>query len=117
MNTQPAINSALAIYTKPSHVRGARTKYTAEQKAQALALVAQGRTQSSVAREQGIVPNTLNSWVIAGRAADKSASPVVSLRNELLALELSVSRRLDALNQEREALTRTLAGVRAAMEL
>lgn len=120
MTTHLTIRSALGIPPKPPRIKGTRTKYTPEQKAHALDLITQGRPQITVARELGIHPNSVSTWVTTARAAAKAeaaTSPAGTVRADLLALRTSLGSRLNQLDREREALTKTLASVRDALDI
>ncbi|MCY4746447.1 transposase [Pelomonas sp. UHG3] len=120
--TMPQVPTAAALV----RVKGTRAKYTPQQKLQALLMAEQGRPQAAIARELGILPNTVYSWVHAAREALKASqrdmaaqpdAPVGTLRADLLALRGSLSRRLDALERERETILKTIASVRDALDL
>jgi len=97
-----------------------RRTYSPEVRAQALALIHEGKTQAAAARELGIVETTMNSWVRDARLSERpsqvEAKPV-GFRAELLALRQSLQTRLSELERQRITLANTLASVREALDL
>lgn len=118
--TAPALSPLLIPDTPPhaGRVKGTRQKYSPEVRAEALRLLKLGTSPTEVARRLGIVSQTVFSWVSASREAAREAAEVPSgIRADLLALRVSLQGRLATLDRERAALTKTLAGVREALDL
>lgn len=92
-------------------IKGTRTTYPAELKAQALAQVAAGHSIAGTARDLGIVEGTLGMWVAETRKAAGPVAPAEVEPQTLAELRAALTRTM----RERDALKAALASVASAM--
>jgi|GEM_PF-3453470 len=95
---------------QPQRIKGTRMIYPAEQRAEALALVASGQSIAAVARGIGVVESTLGAWVTAARKPGAPA-PTEAEPQDLAGLRAALAR----VTRERDALKAALASVTSAM--
>ena len=130
--TIPKQTSIPEVTSIRHRLRGQRLRYTPDQKAEALAQVATGKTIAAVASDLGIVPNTISTWLAATRrpavpATRRPAVPATpdpvrpadldDIKAELSYVTARLTAKLVRLDLEREALCSALAGLNAATSL